>query len=222
MKANTQAEERSARGEAAATPQPMVTAAAPAPHPATAAVALPPHPLLPPRFLVARLGRPPHGGRGNVAALRPTGPAAAAAVTAHTGIAARRAGTGGGAAQIGQVATRKTVAIPGIAGVTGVDPGPEREAGAEAEIAAVAAETERGKRTEIRREKGAGSAETAVTVIAVNTSRRPQVKTEREEGKGVGVMRKTRKRRIRTKIGKRRWIKRKKRQRPKRRKREAH
>lgn len=219
MRASAQAEGRSDQGEAAATPQPMVTAAAPAPPPATAAVVLPPPPLPPLHLPAVPLDPPRHEGKGGVAApplTRLAGAAAAAAPTGIEVIAVRRAGTGGGAALRDQAATRKTAVIPGSAGAAGVDPDPERETGAEPgpETAAVAAETVKRRKIEIRRGKGAGMAETAVTVVAANTNRRPPAKTERGGGKGVTAMRKTRKRRIR--IGTKSQIGRRKSQRPKR------
>lgn len=218
MRESIQAEGRNAQGEAAAILPPMVTAAAPAPPPATAAVDLPPPHLLPQHLPVAPLDLPPREGKGDVVAPHPTKPgsAAAATATAHTGIvviAVRRAGTGGGAVQSDQAATRKIAVIPGSAGVEGVDLGPETGPERGPEEVAVAAETGRG----IERGKGAGNAGTAVIVAAANINKRPLVKTERGGGKGVVVMRKTRKRRI--KIETKRWIKRRKSQRPKRRKR---
>lgn len=214
VRESIQAEGRNAQGEAAAILPPMVTAAAPAPPPATAAVDLPPPHLLPQHLPVAPLDLPPREGKGDVVAPHPTKPGSAAAATAHTGIvviAVRRAGTGGGAVQSDQAATRKIAVIPGSAGVEGVDLGPETGPERGPEEVAVAAGTG------IERGKGAGNAGTAVIVAAANINKRLLAKTERGGGKGVVVMRKTRKRRI--KIETKRWIKRRKSQRPKRRKR---
>lgn len=230
VKASTQVEGKSDQGEVAVIPRPMVTAAAPSPPPATAAVAPHPPPLLQ-HLLAVPHDPPPHEGRGGVAALRLTRLADAAAATAPIGtavIVARRAGTGGGAALRDQAATRKTAVIPGSAG-GGVGPDPERETGAEPglETPAAAAETERRRKTGIRRGKGAGNAGIVVIVIAANTSRRPPAKTGRGGETGVVAMRKIRKKRIKTRIGigRKSLIKREKNQRPKikkrRRKREA-
>lgn len=221
VRASTQAEGRSDQGEVEAIPQPMVTAAAPAPPQATAAVILLPHLHLPQHLLAVPLDPLPHEGRGGVVALHPTRPVGAAEATAPTDIVVivvRKAGTGGGAAQSDQVATRKTAVIPGSTGVAGVDPDPERETEAELEpeTAAVVAGSERGRKKGKKRGKGVESAEIAVTTVAVNTNKRPLARTEKGGGKGVVVMRKTRKRRIR--IGKKRQIRRKKSQSPEKKK----
>lgn len=189
--------------------QPTVAAAPPTPPPATAAPALPLRPPLPQYPPVVLLVPPLLKGRGGDA-LRPTRPVGAAEVAAPTDIVARRAGTGGGAAQSDQAATRKTAVFPGSTGVAGLDPHPETEieAGRGPETAAVAAET-----GGIRRGKGAGSAGTAVTVGAANTSRRPLAETETGGEKGVEVTTKRkipRKRRIKITIKKRKQTKRRK------------
>lgn len=222
-------EGRSDQGEVAAIPQPTVAVAAPAPLPTTAAVVLHPPPLLHRHLHAVPLHPPLHEGKGGVVALcltRLAGAAAVvavAAVTAPIGIGVRRAGTGGGVVLRDQAATRKTAVIPGSAGAAGVGPDPERETGAGLgpETVVVAAETEGRRKTGIRRGKGAGSAGTAVTVVAANTSRKPQAKTERGGEKGVIAMKKTRERKIKTKIrtGRKSLIKRKKNQRPRREKR---
>lgn len=199
-RASTQVEGRSSQGEVAAVPQPTDTVAPLAPPPAAAAPTHPLHPRLPQHLPVALLAPPPHKGRGGVVARHPARPGGAAAAIAHTGTAVRRAGTGGGAAQSGQVVTRGSAALPESTGAAGVGPDPGRgtgiEAGAGAERAAVVAETEGGT----RRGKGAGSAGTAVTVGAVSTNRRLPV--ERETGRGgereAEAMKKIRKRRIKT------------------------
>lgn len=183
----------------------MVAAAPPTPPPATAAPALRLHHPLPQPPPVALLVPPLLKGRGGDA-LPPARPVGAAEVAAPTGTVVRRSGTGGGAVQKDQAATRKTAAFPGSAGVTGLDPDPETEAGRGPETAAVAAET-----GGIRRGKGAGSAGTAVTVEAANTNKRPLAETKTGGEKGVEAMtkRKTpRKRRIKIMIKKRKPTKR--------------
>lgn len=217
MGTSSQTEGRSGQSEVTVILQPTGTAAAPVPPPAGAATALPPPPHLPHQCRPAvLLVPPPLEGKGDVAVPPLTKLGVAAAATVPTGIAVivvRRAGTGGGAAQTDQVATRKIAAIPGSAGAAGVDQGQERETGAEPGPEIATAETE------IRKGKGAGKAEMAATAVAANVNRRPQAKMLRGGGKGVTALRKTRKRRIR--IGRKSLIKRKKSQKTKIRTREA-
>ena len=130
-----------------------------------------------PLDLLIPLNPPPHGGKGGVVARPLTRLGAAAAATVRTGIvatAARKSGTGGGAALRGQGATRKSAVIPGSVGAAGADLDPERETGAEPgpEIAAVTAETDKRR----KRGKGVGMTEVAVIVVAANTNRKPLAK----------------------------------------------
>lgn len=205
MRASTQAGGRSGQGEAALIPQPMVTAAAPDPPLATAAAVLPPPPPRPLHLPVVPLDPLRLEERGDAAAPLPTRLDGVAAATAPTGIVVsvvRRAGIGDVAVLKDQAATRKTAVIPESTGAAEVDPDPEREtgAGAEPEIAAVVAETEKRKKTGKRIGKGAVMAEIAVTVVAANTNRRLPAKMLRGGGKGVTAMKKTRKKRIGTGI----------------------
>lgn len=221
MRPNTQGEERIDQGEEAANPRPTVTAAAPAPPPATAAVVPPPPPLLPQHPPAVHLDLLLHGGRGGVVAPLHARLAAAAAATAPTGIAAKRSGIGGGAAQKDRAATRKTAAIPGSTGAAGADPGLERGTGAEPrpETAAVAAETEKRREKGTERGRGVEIAGTAVTAVAANTNKSPPAKTERGGGREVIATRRTKRKRIKTRTGRKTQIKRRTKQSPKRKKR---
>lgn len=203
VRANIRAEVKIVQGAVAVILQPMAGAAAPAPPPAPVEP-LPP-PRLPLHLLVVRHDLPPLGERGDVAGpphTSHTGVVVAIAPTDAAVTVMTKAETGEGV-QSGPE-TNESAVILETEGAAGAGPDLETGAGTGAGSAA-AAETE--IKIEIRTGKGTESIETAVTAGAVNT-RRPPARRGRGGERGAIVMKKTKRKRIRTKTEKRSLTKR--------------